>query len=151
MVERVVERSIRARPRSAMLPSISWKKLVLIGLTSKQIGRATRTAGPNAFDGLARPVHGARGARSERRPLLRLRADVAAQRAGRVEHVRAHASAGLVAIALGHGGQNAVMLLARVRNPAALPQLRAPERPQANPDGDCLLRQERIVRGRVDR
>src|SRR3954471_24786187 len=33
VVERVVERSMRARPRSAMLPSMSWKKLVLIDLS----------------------------------------------------------------------------------------------------------------------
>src|SRR3954451_97965 len=83
-------------------------------------------------------------------PLLRLRSDVAAERAGGVEHVRAHAAAGLVAIALRDGRQNAVMLLARARNAAALPQLRAPERPETNPDRDGLLRQERIMGGGVD-
>src|SRR3954454_16645814 len=85
-----------------------------------------------------------------RPPLFRLRANVAAQRAGGVEHVRAHAAAGLVAIALSDGRQNAIVLLARARNAAALPQLRAPERPETNPDGNRLLRQERIVGGGVD-
>src|SRR5690349_11664460 len=80
-----------------------------------------------------------------RSPLFRLRADVAAQRAGGVEHVSAHAPARFVAITLGDGHQNAVVFLARVRNAPALPQLRAPEGPQANPDGDRLLRQKCIV------
>src|SRR3954468_4877819 len=143
---------MKARPRSAMLPSISWKKLVLIfRLTLKQIGRTARTAGPNAFDVLGSRVHCVTGALSGQWPLLRVRSDVAAQRAGGVEHVRAHAAAGLVAIALSDGRQNAIVLLARARNAAALPQLRAPECPETNPDGNRLLRQERIVGGGVDR
>jgi Transporter associated domain/CBS domain len=79
-----------------------------------------------------------------------VRSDVAAKRARGIEHVRAHAAAGFFAVALGDGRQDRVVLLARPGDPAAFPELCPSERPEADPDGERLLRQEGVVGRGVD-
>jgi len=74
--------------------------------------------------------------------------DAAIERARRIEHVRAHPSRSILAVALSNRLHYAVMLLTRAHNPSSLPQLRAPERVEAGADRDRLLGEKCIV-GRV--